>query len=87
MTRFAFPKAKAVRQVSGPFCRELNHQTGCSDGQVRLTGEPGDEAEARRDSELLERWRRSQGMGRDVIAQRAEQARARILDMMPRHLR
>ncbi|MDP9456885.1 MAG: hypothetical protein M3Q60_14160 [Actinomycetota bacterium] len=30
--------------------------------------------------ELLERWRRSQGIGRDVIAQRAGEARARLLE-------
>jgi hypothetical protein len=36
---------------------------------------------------VRERWRQSQGIGRDVIAQRAEEVRARLLDMLPRHER
>ncbi len=51
-------------------------------GRARLVGAPVDEAEARRDGELLERWRRSQGIAPEVIAQEAEEVRAGLLMKM-----
>ncbi len=53
---------------------------GAQRARAGLMGEPVDEEEAKRDGELLERWRRSQGISHDVIAQRAEQVRARLLE-------
>ncbi|MDP9458451.1 MAG: hypothetical protein M3Q60_22335 [Actinomycetota bacterium] len=55
---------------------------GAKRARAKLMGEPVDEVETRRDGELLERWRRSRGISRDVIAQRAEQVRARLLMKM-----
>ncbi len=55
---------------------------GAGRARARLTSAPVDQKEAQRDSELLERWRRSQGISHTVIAQRAGEARARLL--MPR---
>ncbi len=53
---------------------------GARKARARLTGETVDEADARRDGDLLERWRRSQGIAPEVIAQEAEEARARLLE-------
>ncbi|MDP9479695.1 MAG: hypothetical protein M3R38_29205 [Actinomycetota bacterium] len=55
------------------------HGRGAERARARLTGDPVDEEEAKRDGELLERWRRSQGISHDVITQRAEEVRARLL--------
>ncbi len=52
---------------------------GTQRARARLTSAPVDQKEAQRDSELLERWRRSQGISYAVIAQRAGEARARLL--------
>ena len=39
-----------------------------------------DEEEAKRDGEFLERWRRSQGIAPEAVAQHAEEARANLLE-------
>ncbi len=52
---------------------------GAQRARAKLTGAPVDEEEAKRDGELLGRWRRAQGIGRDVVTQCAEEARARLL--------
>ncbi len=52
---------------------------GAARARARLTGEPVNEKEAKRDGELLERWRRAQGISPEVIAQEAEEARANLM--------
>lgn len=53
---------------------------GASRARARLTGCPVDEEEVQRDGELLERWRRSQGIAPETVAQYAEEARAKLLE-------
>ena len=48
--------------------------TLCSSAYQSLGGE------AWRDEELLERWRRSQGIAPEAVAQHAEEARANLLE-------
>lgn len=71
-----------VKTEDAPLWQEVVAAIGRGAGRARakLTSKPVDEAEARKDGELLDRWRRSQGIAPVVIARRAEEARTRLLD-------
>nr|MDP9484754.1 hypothetical protein [Actinomycetota bacterium] len=73
-----------AQKANAPTWQEVVAATkrGAKRARAKLVDEPVDEEEAKRDGELLERWRRSQGIGRDVIAQRADEVRARLLMKM-----